>query len=95
LPASLDTSPPRAAYAAIPGDAQASYEVDNACELAYERQNEYLAQQAAEEDAQWWRERGIHIAEDLLRDPEGWLGEDWWECSYVHHSPPDIDLEAF
>ena len=81
--------------AAVPGDPEASYEVDNAYELAYERENEYLARQAAEEDARWWRERGIQIAEDLLRDPQGWLGEDWRERSYVYHSPPDIDLEAF
>lgn len=65
---------------AVPGDPEASYEVDNACELAYERGYdgwyESLYQQHVEEGARWWRARGVQLAEDLLGDPGSWLGED-------------------
>lgn len=62
---------------AIPGDPKASYEVDNAAELAYARGYdgwyESLYQQHVEERAQWWRARGVQLAEDLLDHPgAGW-----------------------
>jgi hypothetical protein len=66
---------------AVPGDPQASYEIDCAYELACERGYddwyESLYQKHVEEQARWWGARGIQLAEDLLGCPESWLGGDW------------------
>jgi hypothetical protein len=80
--------------AVVPGDPQASYEVENAYELAAARYDAY--QEYLDGAAGWWGALGVQVAEDLLDDPESWLGEDWWQTLTAEdHSEPDIDLEAF
>jgi hypothetical protein len=62
-------------HAVVPGDPQASYEVEHAYELAAARYDEceYLYQRHVEEGARWWRARGVQLAEGLLDDPRaGW-----------------------
>jgi hypothetical protein len=59
--------------AAIPGDPQASYEVDFAVELAWERGYDEWAdsgyQKHAEEQTRWWRERGSRSRTTLSTTP--------------------------
>jgi hypothetical protein len=81
--------------AAVPGDVEASYEADNAWELAYERQNEELERQDVEEQARWWADRGIQVADELLDDPQRWLGDDWYRSIREHSSEPEIELDPF
>jgi hypothetical protein len=76
----------------IANDPRAMYEVDNAWELAYDRWVEEGAQQAAEEQSRWWADRGIQVADDLIDDPRGWLGDDWYQRS--RHAEPDAEPEA-
>lgn len=78
--------------AAVPGDVEASYEVDNAWELAYDRMVEEGGRQAAEEQGRWWADRGIQVSDDLVDDPHSWLGEDWYQRSRL--AEPDAEPEA-
>jgi hypothetical protein len=80
--------------AAVPGDPEASYEADNAYELAYERENEYLERQNAAEHAKWMADQGIQAAETLLDDPQRWLGDDWYQQCRID-SEPEIELDPF
>lgn len=76
--------------AVVPGDPQASYEIENSYELAAERYDAYQAY--LDEVASRWRALGVQVAQELL-DDEGWLGEDWEET--LHADELDIDPEAF
>lgn len=80
--------------AAVPGDPEASYEVDNAWELAYERETEALEQQHIEEHARWWGNRGIQVAESLVDDPQSWLGADWYQRSRAAEYDAEPEIEA-
>ena len=85
---------------AVPGDPRASYEIDNAyelaCERGYDEWYESQYQKHVEEQARWWDARGIQLAEDLLGCPEDWLGGDWRRDQLADpDSQPDIDLEPF
>jgi len=82
---------------ALQDEPEDSYDAFYDAALGYELQGERLYRQEAEEAARWWRDRGIQLAEDLLDDPESWLGYDWWHQSRIseHGSEPDIDLEPF
>ena len=42
------------------------------------RRGESPYQKHVEEQARWWRARGIQLAEDLLECPEDWLGGGRW-----------------
>ena len=76
----------------IASDPRAMYEIDNAYELAYERETEHLEQQHIEAQAKWWTDRGIQVADTLLDTPRGWLGEDWYQRSRL--AEPDAEPEA-
>lgn len=76
----------------IANDPRAMYEIDNAWELAYERWFSEAEREAEEEKAQWWADRGVQIADDLVDDPRGWLGDDWYRQS--RPAEPDAEPEA-
>ena len=82
-------------HAVFPGDPQASYEVENAYELAAERYDpcEDGYRWHLEEGEWWWNQQGVQLAHDLLDDPESWLGDDWWQTHIAEE--PDIDPEPF
>jgi hypothetical protein len=85
----------------FPGDPESSYEVDFAVELANERWDDEMCdsgyRQHMQEQAEWWRARGVQIAEDLVGDPGSWLDGDWWRSHIPDpdYRGPDIDLEPF
>lgn len=57
---------------AIDSDPAALYEIDNADELGYERYYAWLERQDAQEQAQWWADHGVQVAEHLAGDPDAW-----------------------